>query len=144
MALTKIMGQNFRAFVGSVAAAGAIVEETNCTVQLTGNLEDSSTKDTESSYSKETMVSRQWQVTVDSLQATAARLKAIITQFNSDSAVTVGWDQTDTTAGTNNRTPSNASFSRSGYAHLTDVNISAPNRANITIALQYQGTGGFA
>lgn len=143
MALTKIKGQNFRAFVGGLAAANAMVEETNCQVQITGNMEDASTKDTINAWTTEQMTSKQWQVSVDQLEATAARLKAIITQFNSDSTVTVGFDQT--TAGTGqNRTPSNAAFARSGQAHLTDVSISAPNRQNIQVSLQYQGTGALA
>ena len=143
MALTKIKGQNFRAFVGGLAAANAVVEETNCQVQITGNMEDASTKDTINAWTTEQMTSKQWQVSVDQLEATATRLKAIITQFNSDSTVTVGFDQT--TAGTaQNRTPSNAAFARSGQAHLTDVSISAPNRQNIQVSLQYQGTGALA
>ena len=144
MALTKLMGQNFRAFVGGVAAANAVVEETNVSVQIQGNMEDASTKDTENAWTTESMTSKQWTVQVDELEATATRLKAIITQFNSDNAVTVGFDQTETTAGGQNRTPSNAAFARSGQAHLIDVSISAPNRQNIQVSLQYQGTGALA
>ena len=144
MALTKIMGQNFRAFVGGLAAANAVVEETNCSVQIQGNMEDASTKDTENAWTTEAMTSKQWTISVDSLQATAARLKAIITQFNSDSTVSVGFDETATTAGGQNRTPSNAPFARSGQAHLIDVSISAPNRQNISVSLQYQGSGALA
>ena len=138
------MGQNFRAFVGGLAAANAVVEETNCSVQIQGNMEDASTKDTENAWTTEAMTSKQWTISVDSLQATAARLKAIITQFNSDSTVSVGFDETATTAGGQNRTPSNAPFARSGQAHLIDVSISAPNRQNISVSLQYQGSGALA
>lgn len=138
------MGSNFRAFVGGLAAANAVVEETNVSVQITGNMEDSKTKDTEGSYAQESMNSKQWQVQVDSLQATAARLKAIITQFNSDSTVSVGFDVTATTAGSQNRTPTNSSLARSGQAHLTDVSISSPNRSNIQVSLTYQGSGALA
>ena len=141
MALTKIMGQNFRAFVGGHAAANAVVEETNVSVQISGNMEDESTKDVGNLWATEAMTSKQWQVQVDSLEATAARLKAIITQFNNDSAVTVGFDET---SGGNNRTPSNAAFARTGTAHLIDVSFSAPNRQNVQVSLQYQGTGPLA
>lgn len=144
MALVKLKGQNFRAFVGGLAAAYAVVEETNMSVQISGNMEDETTKDTENSWTEEAMTSKQWQIQVDSLEATAARIKAIITQFNSDSAVSVGFDQTDTTVGGQNRTPSNAAFARSGQAHLIDVSISAPNRQNIQVSLTYQGTGALA
>ena len=109
MSLTKIKGQNFRAFVGG----SAIPEESNCQISITGNMEDSKTKDSEGSFNQEQMVSRSWSVQVDSYQATAAELIAVINQFLSDETVQVGWDQTNTTSGTQNRTPSNAAFARS-------------------------------
>lgn len=134
MALTKLKGQNFRVFVG-----GAVVAEaTSCQVSISGNMEDARTKDTDSSYATEQMVSKGWTAQVDSLQATAAQLKALITAFNSDSAVTVGWDHA---ADTGNGTAQNAAFARSGSAHLVDLTINTPNRANINVSAQYQGTG---
>ena len=137
MSLTKIKGQNFRAFVGG----SAVSEESSCQVSITGNTESSKTKDSEGSYDQEQMTSRGWSVQVDSYQATAAELKAVITMFNSDSKVTVGWDQTETTAGTQNRTAANAAFARSGQAILNDFTISASNRQNITVSRQFQGSG---
>lgn len=152
MALKKLMGQNFRAFVGGTAGsqtnANAVVEETSCSVQITGNLEDSSSKDTEGSYTEQQTMSRQWQVQVDSYPDSSngntslvGQLRALINMFNSDNAVAVGFDQTTTTAGGQNRTPDNADFARSGQAHLTDLSIAAPNRGNITISQTFQGTG---
>lgn len=134
MALTKLKGQNFRAFV----AGSAIPEATSCQIQISGNLEDARTKDSEGSYNQEQMTSRGWTVQVDSLQATATELKALITRFNSDSTVLVGWDQTE---GSQNRTASEADFARSGNAHLIDLTINAPNRANVTVSAKYQGSG---
>ena len=93
MAVKKIMGQNFRAFVGSTPAA--VPEATNCQVTISGNMEDSSTKDSENSWTEEQMVSKQWSVSVDDVDASLASLRALITRFNSDDKVTVGWDQTD-------------------------------------------------
>ena len=140
MALTKIKGQNFRAFVGGTAVPEAV----NCSVQITGNMEDSSTKDTESDYTTEQMVSKSWQVQVDSYQATAAAIKALLTRFNAGAKVSVGFDQTLTTAGTMNRTAAEADFARSGQALLTDLSIQANNRAVINISTTYQGTGALA
>lgn len=137
MALTKVKGSNFRAFVGGAA----VTECTSCQVSIQGNMEDARTKDSEGSYAQEQMTSRGWSVQVDSLEATAAALKAIITMFNSDSPVTVGWDQTETTAGTQNRTAANADFARSGSAILNDFSIQADNRANVQVSRQFQGTG---
>ena len=134
MALTKLKGSNFRVFVGGAAISEAV----SCQISLSGNMEDARTKDTEGSYGSDQMVSRGWTAQVDSLQATAAELKALITQFNSDATVTVGWDQT---AGSQNRVAQNASFARSGSAHLVNLTINAPNRANISVSAQYQGNG---
>ena len=140
MALTKLKGQNFRAFVGGAA----VPEASSCQVSITGNMEDAKTKDSEGSFGQEQMTSRGWTVQVDSYQATAAELIAVITQFLSDSTVEVGWDQTETTAGTQNRTASNAAFARSGQAHLADFTLTANNRTNITLSRQYQGSGALA
>ena len=136
MAVQKIMGQNFRAFVGSTPAA--VPEATNCHVTISGNMEDSSTKDSENSWTEEQMVSKQWSVSVDDVDASLASLRALITRFNSDDKVTVGWDQT---AGAQNRVAQNADFARSGSAILNDLSISANNRTTIQVTCQYQGSG---
>ena len=136
MAKIKLMGQNFRAFVGSTPAA--VPEATNCQVTISGNMEDSSTKDSENSWTEEQMVSKQWSVSVDDVDASLASLRALITRFNSDDKVLVGWDQT---AGAQNRVAQNAGFARSGYAILQDLSIQAKNRSTISITCQYQGAG---
>ena len=136
MAVKKIMGQNFRAFVGSTPAA--VPEARNCQVTISGNMEDSSTKDSENSWTEEQMVSKQWSVSVDDVDASLASLRALITRFNSDDKVTVGWDQTD---GAQNRVAQNADFARSGSAILNDLSISANNRTTIQVTCQYQGSG---
>ena len=131
------MGQNFRVFVGSAA----VPEATSCQITLQGNAESMSTKDVVGSYAVDQVTSKQWNVQVDSVDASLANLRALITRFNSDSKVTVGWDQT---AGAQNRVAQNAAFARSGQAILNDLSISAQNRATITISCQYQGSGALA
>ena len=140
MALIKIMGQNFRAFV----ANSAVPEATNCQVSIQGNLEDASTKDTEGAWTEEQMTSKQWSVQVDDVDASYTTLRTLITRFNSDSKTTVGWDQTAKTAGTQNRTALNADFARSGQAILNDLSIQANNRQTIQVTCQYQGSGALA
>ena len=137
----KIKGQNFRAFVGDEQSVSAISESTNCQVTLTGNMEDSTTKDSEGGWVQEQMTSKQWSVQVDNVDATIASLRALITQFNSDTYPTVGWDQTTTTAGAQNRTAAGAEFARSGLAILNDISIQANNRSTIQVSCQYQGSG---
>ena len=137
MALTKVMGQNFRVFM----SGAAIPESINCSVSETGSMEDSTTKDTEGSYAQEQMTAKDWSVSVDSLAADLTTLRALITAFNSDSKLTVGWDQT---AGAQNRVAQNAAFARSGQAILNDLSIQANNRTNIQTTLQFQGSGALA
>jgi predicted secreted protein len=104
-------------------------------------MEDSTSKDTVGSYAQEQMTSKDWSVSVDSLAADLTTLRALITAFNSDSKLTVGWDQT---AGTQNRVAQNAPFARSGQAILNDLSIQANNRTNIQTTLQFQGSGALA
>lgn len=137
MALNKVMGQNFRAFV----AGAAVTEATNCQVTVQGNVEDGSTKDTTGGWNEEQMTSKQWSVQVDSYDASLATLRALITRFNSDSKTTVGWDQT---SGAQNRVAQNADFARSGQAILNDLSIQANNRQTIQVTCQYQGSGALA
>ncbi len=137
MALTKVMGQNFRTFVGG----SAVPEATNCQVTIQGNLEDASTKDSTGGWNEEQMTSKSWSVQVDDVDASLATLRALITRFNSDSKTTIGWDQT---AGAQNREAQNAAFARSGQAILNDLSINANNRSTIQVTCQYQGSGALA
>lgn len=135
--MSKIKGQNFRLLL----AGSAVPEETNVSITLTGNTEDTSTKDTEGLFTQETIVSTAWQAQVDSFQAEPAQLRAILTMFNAAAEVAVGWDQTTGAAGTQNRTPANANFKRSGNALLNDFTMQFDDRATVTTQLQFQGTG---
>ena len=137
MALNKVMGQNFRAFI----AGSAVPEATNCQVTVQGNVEDGSTKDSTGGWNEEQMTSKQWSVQVDNVDASLANLRALITRFNSDTKTTVGWDQT---AGAQNRVAQNAAFARSGQAILNDLSINANNRTTIQVSCQYQGSGELA
>ena len=141
MALIKIMGQNFRAFVGNEA----VPEATSCQVTIQGNMEDTSTKDSEGAWNEEQMTSKQWNVQVDDVDASLTTLRALITRFNSDTKTTVGFNRTATTAGTQNRqSVLNSGMSRSGQAILNDLSINANNRTTIQVSCQYQGSGALA
>lgn len=135
--MSKIKGQNFRL----LQAGSAIPEATNCSISVTGNTEDTSTKDTEGSYSKETVVSTSWTASVDSYRAEVSQVKEIATTFNAAAAVGVGWDQTTGATGTQNRTAANASFKRTGNALLNDVTMNFNDRETVQVTVQFQGTG---
>jgi len=132
--MSKIKGQNFRLLV----AGAAVPEETNVSITIQGNTDDSSTKDSAGFYSQETVVSTSWQAQVDTYDAEPASIQALVTTFNAAQPVTVGWDQT---AGAQNRVAQNAAFSRSGSALLTDITFTFNDRATVSVSSQYQGTG---
>ena len=137
MALTKIKGQNFRVFEGGAAVNEAV----NCSVTIQGSTEENTTKDSEGGFMQEQIVEKSWQVQVEHVDASATKLKALLTRIKSMASVAVGWDQTETTAGTQNRTAAEADFARSGQALLTDLTIQANNRTTIQITEQYTGNG---
>jgi hypothetical protein len=110
-------------------------------ITLTGNAEDTSTKDTEGLFTQETIVSTAWSAQVDSYQAEPAQLRAILTTFIAATAVSVGWDETTGASGTQNRTPANANFKRSGQALLNDFTMNFNDRETVAVSLQFQGTG---
>lgn len=132
--MSKIRGQHFRLFVDSAA----VPEETNVSITLSGNTEDTSSKDTEGLYAKEDVVSTAWSAQVDSYQADPSQLRAILTTFNAAAPVAVGWDQT---AGSQNRVAQNANFKRSGQALLNDFSMQFDDRTAVNVSLQFQGTG---
>ena len=68
--MSKIKGQNFRLLANMDGeGVAAVPEETNVSITLTGNTEDTSSKDTEGMFSKEDIVSTAWSAQVDSYQA---------------------------------------------------------------------------
>ena len=43
--------------------------------------------------------------------------------------------------GTNNRTAQNSAIKKSGQAYISDISVTAANRQNSTLTVQFQGTG---
>lgn len=124
--MSKIKGQNFK------TSCSLVADETNCTVNVQGNTEDTSTKTDTGLYSKETVVSKQWSVQTETYQAEVAQLRAIITAFNAAAAISVGW------------TATGSNVSRSGQALLNDFTMQFDDRQTVQCQLQFQGTGGLS
>jgi len=137
--MNVIKGQNFRLLTNMGAGSiAAVPEETNVSITLTGNTEDTTTKDTEGMFSQEDIVSTAWSAQVDTYQADPEQLKAILSVFIAATPIAVGWDQT---AGSQNSVAQNANFKRSGQALLNDFSMQFDDRAIVTTSLQFQGTG---
>lgn len=134
--MTTLKGQNIRVLLQEGTKFKVVGKSTNCTVTLTGNSDDASTKDDTGMASKPEITSKSWSVQVESLDVidTAAVLNAIknLTPF------TLIWDETATA---DNQTAQAAAYSRKGKAYLNDVTFSWNDRENSTKQLQFTGSG---
>ena len=116
--MTTLKGQNFRICTYDTTAAKykVVGMATGCTVTLTNNTDDASTKDDVGMASKPTTISKSWQVSVESLSVADAA--AMLTAIKSLTPFTLMWDETSTT---DNQTREKATFARKGTAYLSDV-----------------------
>lgn len=123
-----------------------IAMATSCTFHVSAQMEDSSTKDSTGDWQEQEVVGLSWDAQTDSLVtltdngSNGELPQDLLSLIINKTAVTLTFDQT---TGTNNRTsvsPASA-IKKSGKAFVTDVNITAQNRQNSTISVQFQGTG---
>ena len=123
-----------------------IAMATSCTFHVSAQLEDSSSKDSTGDWQEQEVTGLSWDASTDSLVTltdisgrTDGELpQDLLSLIISKTPVTLTFDQT---AGTNNRTGQNSAIKKSGQAYVTDVNITAQNRQNSTISVQFTGTG---
>ena len=131
-----LKGQNFRILTLVSSKWKCVGMATNCTVNLTNNTEDASTKDDVGMAAKPTMTSQGWNVQVDSLDVSDAA--AMLTAIKSLTPFTLLWDETSTT---DNQTGEQATFARKGSAYLNDTTFNFNDRENATKSLQFTGSG---
>lgn len=135
--MATLKGQNVRILLYDTTASKykVVGMATTCTVSLTGNTEESSTKDDTGMSSKPTIVSKSWQVSVESLNV--ADVGAMLTAVKSLTPFTLIWDQTATT---DNQTAQGAAYARQGTAYLSDFTMTYDDRTNSVKQLQFTGT----
>lgn len=138
--MATIKGQNLRVMVGGKCIAMA----TSCTFHISAQMESSSTKDTTGDWDEQDVVSLSWDAQTDSLvtltdNGSGGELpQDLLSLIINKTLVTLTFDQT---AGTNNRVGQNSAIKKSGQAYVTDVSVSAQNRQNSQISVQFSGTG---
>lgn len=138
-----IKGQNLRVMVGGKCVAMA----TSCQIHIGTQLEDASTKDSTGDWQEQEVTGLNWDATTDSLvtledNGTNGELpQDLMSLIINKTKVTLTFDQT---AGTNNRVGQNSVIKKSGSAFISDVQITAANRQNSTVTVQFQGTGPLA
>jgi hypothetical protein len=130
----NLKGQNFRILVSDGTNFKVVGMATSCTVNMTTNTEDASTKDDVGLAAKPTMTSLAWNVQVDSLNVVDAG--AMLTAIKSFTPFTLMWDETQTT---DNQDAVGNDFSRIGLAYLADATFTFNDRENSSKSLQFQG-----
>ena len=133
----RLKGQNFRILVYDTTATKfkCIGMATSCTVNLTANTDDASTKDDVGGSAKPEVTSNAWSVSVESLNVVDAG--ALLTAMKSMTPFTLMWDETSTT---DNQSIEEASYARKGQAYLNDLTLQFDDRTNSAKSLQFQGT----
>ena len=107
---------------------------TSCTVNLNTNTQNVTTKDNVSAAQKTDILSKSWQVQVDSLNV--ADVGAMLTIAKAMAPVLLLWDQTSPS---NNQTLAGADFARKGLAYLSDATFQFDDRTNSTKQLTFTG-----
>jgi len=139
--MATLKGQNFRILTYDAVASKfkCVGMATNCTVNLTANTDDASTKDDIGGAQKPTVTNKSWQVSVESLSV--ADIAAILTAIKNYQKFTLLWDEVATS---DNQTPVEAGFARTGLAYLNDVTFNFNDRENASKSLQFTGVGQLA
>lgn len=137
--MATLKGQNLRILTIDETnnKAKCIAMATSCTITLTGNTDDASTKDDVGMASKPTITSKSWSVQVESLDVSDAG--AMLTAIKNLTPFTLMWDQT---LETDNQTYDEATFARQGKAFINDLTLNFNDRENSAKSVQFTGTGG--
>lgn len=138
--MATLKGQNLRILASNFdgSSYAVIGMATNCTITLTNNTEDASTKDDVGLSAKPEVVSKAWSVQVDSLNVLNAA--AMLTAIKDMGKVDIMWDEVGTS---DNQTPVTgsgaAAYARKGKAYLSDLTLSFDDRTNSAKNLQFVG-----
>jgi predicted secreted protein len=134
-----IKGQNLRIKLGTKYVAFA----TSCTVHVSAQLEESSTKDSTNGWQQQEITGMKWDISVDALysvdtDATGVNGSEALDLILAQQKIAVEFTQA---AGEKNRVPGQGAIVYSGNAWVNDVSVNAPNRQNTTYTLQAAGDG---
>lgn len=121
-----------------------IAMATSCQFHVSAQLEDSSTKDSTGDWQEQEVTGISWDAQTESLVtltdngSNGELPQDLLSLIINKTKVTLTFDQTNST---NNRTGTDSAIKKSGQAYVTDVSITAQNRQNSTISVQFTGTG---
>ena len=134
-----IKGQNLRLLIGGKCVAFA----TSCTVHVSLNLEESSTKDSTNNLTEQTPTGISWDMSCDALYSVDADATGVnginaLDTVLAQQKVQVQFEQTQ---GEKNRVAVSGGAVYSGYAWVNDISVQASNRTNTSYTIQLTGDG---
>lgn len=137
-----IKGQNLRLLIGGKCVAFS----TSCTVHVSLNLEESSTKDSTNNFTEQSPTGISWDMSCDALysvdaDATGVNAISALDTVLAQQKVQVQFEQTQ---GEKNRVAVSGGAVYSGYAWVNDISINAANRQNTSYTIQLTGDGQLA
>lgn len=136
--MATLKGQNLRiALQDSGNNWKCVAMATSCSINLTANTDEASTKDDTGMASKPEVTSRTGQVSVESLSV--ADVATLLTAMKNQTEFTLYWDETDPSS-TQNNEAEGATFARKAKAIMNDATFQFVDRANATKSLQFQLT----
>ena len=121
-----------------------IAMATSCTFHISAQVESASTKDDTNDFEVNEVTGLSWDASTDSLVtltdngSNGEMPTDLMSLIINKTLVTLTFD---TTSGTNNRTAQNSAIKKSGSAYVTDFSVTAQNRQNSTLTVQFTGTG---
>lgn len=121
-----------------------IAMATSCQFHISAQMEDASIKDSTGDFQEQEVTGLSWDAQTDSLVtledngSNGELPQDILSLIINKTKVTLTFDQT---AGANNRVGQNSVIKKTGDAYVSDVQITAQNRQNSTMTVQFQGTG---
>jgi len=138
-----IKGQNLRIFIKEASGTSkAVACATSCAIHVTASTESSATKDDTGDWESQEATGKSWNGSADALVCTdttaynAFDIVGLIGQ-----TVTIEFQQTE---GEKNRVAVSGGKKLSGTAIINSVDLTAPNKANSTMSVQFLGTGALA
>lgn len=132
-------GQQLRLTLGGKCVAFA----TSCTVHVSQNLEESSTKDSTGGFSEQTPTGVAWDMSCDALYSVDTDATGVNGINALDTVLAMQRVQVEfvQTSGTKNRVPVTGAVKYSGYAYVNDISINSANKTNVSYTIQLTGDG---
>ena len=135
--MATLKGQNIRLLQYSNGGKFEVfAKATSSTVTLTGNTEDASHKDIVGNAAMPTIVSKSWQMQLESLST--LDMYAILSAMLNNTQITVCFDEVSTA---DNQTPEGADFAHFGNAYISDATFNFNDRENAVKSITLSGTG---